>query len=308
MHATSARTRGLRYALASALLMGTTPVFGKQAIQAGVPPFAVVAIRTAGSALLLLVVLVFFRRRHLYIHPIGLAGCVLAGGLNGVGSLFFYSGLAHLDASLAQLLFSLYPVFVAAMLYLDGQRQTPLTLLRLGLSILAVILLTQPSPTNVNLRAASFLLLASLLYALHLPINERILFEAPPPTVAFYTLATMAAVVIPAYGVGSPRLASLPGSAVWPLGCLTLVTFLTRVLLFAGVKHAGSMQSALLGLAELLVAVCLATVWLHERLAAGQWFGAGLLVVALLLTERDKGLRPPRRSHGWLAWLTPPSA
>lgn len=306
MSASLARTRGLRFALASALLMGTTPIFGKQAIEAGVPPLAVVAIRTTGSALLLLLVLALFRRRDLYIHPLGLAGCVIAGGLNGAGSLFFYSGLAVLDAGLAQLLFSLYPVFIALMLYLDGQRQTPLTVVRLALSIPAVILLTRASATEVNLRAALFLLLASLLYALHIPINERILYEAPPPTVAFYTLAAMAAVVVPTYALGSAPVGTLTTSAAWPLACLTVVTFLTRVLLFAGVKHAGSMQSALLGLAELLVAVGLATLWLHERLDARQWLGAGLLVLALLLTGRDAGTRLPQRGRGWLRWLTPP--
>lgn len=304
MSTTPARTRGLRFALASALLMGTTPIFGKQAIQAGVPPLAVVAIRTAGSAILLLLVLALFRRRDLYIHPLGLAGCALAGGLNGVGSLFFYSGLARLDAGLAQLLFSLYPVFVAVMLYLDGQRQTPQTVLRLFLSVPAVVLLTRASTSEVNLRAAAFLLLASLLYALHIPVNERILYEAPPPTVAFYTLAAMAAVVIPAYALRSPPVVSLSASAVGPLACLTVVTFLTRVFLFAGVKHAGSMQSTLLGLAELLVAVGLAHVWLHEDLAWSQWLGAGLLVLALVLTEREPGRRLPGR--GWLRWLTPP--
>ncbi len=307
MSASPARTRGLRFALASALLMGTTPIFGKQAIEAGVPPLAVVAIRTAGSALLLLVVLVLFRRRDLYIHPIGLAGCVLAGGLNGLGSLFFYSGLARLDAGLAQLLFSLYPVFVAVMLYLDGQRQTPLTVLRLALSLPAVILLTRASASAVNLQAVLFLLLASLLYALHIPINERILYEAPPPTVAFYTLAAMAAVVVPAYALRSPPVVGISASAAWPLVSLTVVTFLTRVFLFAGVKHAGSMQSALLGLAELLVAVGLAHLWLHERLASGQWLGAGLLVFALVLTDHNAGLRQPQRGRGWLRWLTPPS-
>ncbi len=308
MSSSPAHTRGLRFALASALLMGTTPVFGKQALEAGVPPLAVVAIRTAGSAVLLLLVLALFRRRDLYIYPLGLVGCLLAGGLNGLGSLFFYSGLARLDAGLAQLLFSLYPVFVALILYLDGQRQTPLTVLRLLLSVPAVILLTRASPSDVDLRAALFLLLASLLYALHIPINERILYEAPPPTVAFYTLAAMAAIVIPAYALFSPPLATLTASEALPLACLTVVTFLSRLFLFAGVKHAGSMQSTLLGLAELLVAVGLSRLWLREALAPGQWLGAGLLVLALLLTERHAGLRLPRRGRGWLRWLTPPPA
>ncbi|MEW6568353.1 MAG: DMT family transporter [Chloroflexota bacterium] len=301
-----ARRRGLHFALASALLMGTTPIFGKQAIEAGVPPLGVVAIRTGASAALLLLVLAAFRRRALYIYPLGLAGCLLAGGLNGLGSLFFYSGLARLDAGLAQLLFSLYPVFVAVLLYLDGQRHTPLTLLRLGLSLPAIVLLTRATSGGVDLQPALYLLLAGMLYALHIPINERILYEAPAPTVTFYTLVAMAVVVIPAYALASPRMGPLNAVGTLSLAGLTAVTFLSRLTLFAGVKHAGGMQASLLGLAELLMAVGLAHVWLHENLAPGQWIGAGLLVLALLLTGKDSGLRLSRRGRGWLHWLRPP--
>ena len=40
---------------------------------------------------------------------------------------------------------------------------------------------------------------AAVLYAMHLPINQRVLYEVPAPTVALYTLLSMSAVVIPAY-------------------------------------------------------------------------------------------------------------
>lgn len=301
--------RGLRFALVSALLLGTTPIFGKQAIDAGVPPLEVVAIRTGIAAGLLFLALLVFQRRALYIYPLGLAGCLLAGGLNGLGSLFFYSGLARLDAGLAQLLFSLYPVFVALLLYLDGQRHTPLTLLRLLLSVPAIVLLTQAAPSRVDLQAAAFMLLAGLLYALHIPINERILYDVPAPTVTFYTLLAMAAVVLPAYLAVSPRIGELASGAILPLAGLTAVTFLSRLSLFAGVKHAGSMQASLLGLAELLVAVALAHLWLHESLAPAQWVGAALLVLTLVLTGRDSGRRLPQQGRGWLAWLrSPPGA
>src|SRR3990170_3538928 len=137
------RRRGAGLAAASAVLLGTTPALGKLAIEAGLAPLAVVAARTAGAAALLLIVVLIFRRSFLTIYPVGMAGCFLAGGLNGLGSLLYYTGLARLDAGLAQLLFSLYPVFVAVLLFLDGQRYTLLTLARLGLSLPAVYLRTR---------------------------------------------------------------------------------------------------------------------------------------------------------------------
>ncbi|HET7009948.1 MAG TPA: EamA family transporter, partial [Anaerolineales bacterium] len=187
---------GVRSALAAALLLGLTPIFGKQAIQAGMSPQTVVALRTAAATVLLLAVL-GFRRRHLAIYPVGLLGCVMAGVINGLGSLLYYAGLARLDAGLAQMLYGLYPVFVAALLYLDGLRHGRLALLGLALSVPATYLMTQTSLVEVDIAGVGMMLGAGLLYAVHIPINERVLYEVPAPTVTFYTLAAMTLVVVP---------------------------------------------------------------------------------------------------------------
>jgi drug/metabolite transporter (DMT)-like permease len=300
------RERGAGLAAASAVLLGTTPALGKLALEAGLAPLAVVAARTAGAAALLFIVVLILRRRFLYIYPLGLAGCLLAGGLNGLGSLLYYTGLARLDAGLAQLLFSLYPVFVAVLLFLDGQRYTLLTLARLLLSLPAVVLLTRAAGAPVNAGAAALMVGAGALYALHIPINQRVLYEVPAPTVTLYTLLAMTAVVVPAWLIGGAGLGGDWSAGVWPLLALTGVTFLSRLALFAGVKRIGGMQASLLGLAELLVAVLLAQLWLRESLSASQWAGAALLAVALLLAVLDPGSALARRGRGWLHWLTPP--
>jgi drug/metabolite transporter (DMT)-like permease len=300
------RQKGAGLAAASAVLLGTTPALGKLALEAGLAPLAVVAARTAGAAALLLLVVAIFRRRFLYIYPLGLAGCLLAGGLNGLGSLLYYTGLARLDAGLAQLLFSLYPVFVAVLLFLDGQRYTLLTLARLLLSLPAVVLLTRAAGAPVDAGAAALMVGAGALYALHIPINQRVLYEVPAPTVTLYTLVAMTAVVVPAWLIGGADLAGDWRAGAGPLLALTGVTFLSRLALFAGVKRIGGMQASLLGLAELLVAVFLAQLWLRESLSASQWAGAALLAVALLLAVFDPGATLARRGRGWLHWLTPP--
>ena len=85
----SPKDRGIIAAMVSALFLGFTPVFGKQAILVGFSPFAVVALRTSMAAGLLLAILLIFKRQYLYIFSLGLLGCVLAGAINGIGSLFY---------------------------------------------------------------------------------------------------------------------------------------------------------------------------------------------------------------------------
>ncbi len=297
--------RGVAVASGSAGLIGLTPIFGKLAIQAGMFSISVVAARTAAAAVLLFVVMLLFQRKYLYIFPVGFVGCMIAGSLNGLGSLFFYIGLARVDASLSQMLFSLYPLFVALLLYLDGLKHSKITFLALLLSIPAVYFLTQASTVGIEFRDVLYPLLAGLFYALHIPINQRVLFEAPPPTVTLYTLLAMTMVVVPAEFIFAPTVFSVPQSALVPLIALTLVTFFSRLALFSGVKTIGGMRTSLLGLGQVLVTVSIAYVWLGESLSVYQWLGALLLVVALILVGTDKPIAAPLRSRGWLRWLSP---
>lgn len=299
------RSKGISAALVSAFFLGMAPVFGRQAILAGLAPFAVVAIRTSCAALLLLVVMLIFYRRYLYIYPAGLLICLLAGGINGIGSLFYYSALGRLDASLGQLLYSLYPLFLVLWLTFEHQVPSRITYLRLVLAILAIILLSQTDVKNVDWIGIAQMLVASALYALHLPINQHVLYDMPAPTVTLYTLIAMSIVVVPAYLLTDiPRVDGLSMVSV-PIVGLTLVTFFSRLTLFLGVKHIGGMQTAILGLSELLVTIFFAYVWLNERLTGMQWIGAVLLLISLCLVIFDRSGATAHKKSGWIKELSP---
>ncbi len=174
------------------------------------------------------------------------------------------------------------------------------------MSIPAVILLTSASATRIDTTGVMLMLGAALLYAIHIPINQRVLYEAPAPTVTLYTLVAMTAVVFPAHLMLSPQFLTIPQLALAPLLGLTTVTFLSRLTLFAGVKTIGGMQTSLLGLAELLVAITLAQLWLGESLTPVQWAGAGLLAFSLLLVGHEPQAPSSKQIRGWLHWLLPP--
>ena len=299
------RNMGVRSALLSAVFLGLAPVFGKQAIILHFSPLAVVGFRTLSAALLLLFIIAIFRRQYIYIYPAGLIGCGLAGLFNGLGSILYYSALGHINASIGQLLYSLYPLFIAIIMIFDSQPPSRFTIFRIFLATIAVIFLTYTTSGAVDIIGVIEMLLASAFYALHLPINQRVLYDIPAPTVTLYTLIAMSLVVFPAFLLFDR---SIPANANWwPVLSLTLVTFLSRLLLFMGVKHLGGLQTALLGLLELLVTIGLSIVWLQETLTQTQWVGAGILIASTLLVyfEKPTGEREPHRG-GWLSWLTPP--
>jgi len=309
------KRRGIVAALASAFFLGMAPVFGRQAILLGISWQAVVAIRTLLAALLLLAVMAIFYRPFLFIYPAGLLGCLLAGWINGLGSLFYYSALSRIGAGLGQLLYSLYPLFLILWLALDNQPPSRLTLLRLSMAVPAIILLAQGHESKIDVVGIIMMLIASALYALHLPFNQRVLVDMPAPTVTLYTLIAMSFVTLPIYlfsGFINIKLSDLSPintaqelRYLWPLLGLTMVTFFSRLTLFMGVKHLGGMQTALLGLSELLVTIIFAYVWLGERFSLAQWIGALLLIICLALVGFEK--QPPKRvsTGGFLSWLRP---
>lgn len=300
------RSTGINAAVLSAFFLGLAPVFGKAAMGAGnFSPLAVVALRTSMAALLLVMIIALYKRSFLYIYPVGLLGCLLAGTINGIGSIFYYVGLSKLNASIAQMLYALYPFFVALWFQLDKQSHSKLTGFRIIIASISAFLLTRVDTGRIDIWGVTFMLIAAALYALHLPINQRVLYDIPAPTVTVYTLLSMSLIVVPAYLIFDRSLP--PDHTPWlPVFGLTAVTFFSRLLLFLGVKHIGGMQTALFGLGELLVAIFFSHLLLGESLTSLQWLGSAGLAISLLLAWFEAPPSAPAHRHGLLGWLQPP--
>jgi len=302
------RLTGISAALTSAFFLGLAPVFGKAAMGAGhFSPYAVVAMRTTLAAFLLFLIMAIFKRGALYIYPAGLMLCAIAGGINGLGSIFYYLGLSKLNASVAQMLYALYPFFVAVWFrVVDKQAPSWLTIVRALVAFGSAMLLTWKGAQAIDHIGVVFMLISAMLYAFHIPINQRVLLDVPAPTVAVYTLFAMSAVVVPAYFIFDGSL-TMPANAPWaPVLGLTVVTFSSRLLLFTGVKHIGGMQTALLGLSELIVAVTFSHILLAERLTIWQWIGMAGLGISLLLVWFERPATHPTRTNAVLSILQPP--
>lgn len=301
------RLAGINAALISAFFLGLAPVFGKAAMGGDhFSPFAVVALRTGAAAFLLFLIMAIFKRKFLYIYGTGLLGCVIAGSINGIGSLFYYVGLSKLNASIAQMLYALYPFFVAIWLILDRQPLSRLTLIRIAIAFISAILLIQSGTATIDPFGVACMIIAAGFYAAHIPINQRVLYDVPAPTVTLYTLISMSVIVISAYFLFDRSLPT--GKAPWlPVFALTMVTFFSRLTLFLGIKHIGGMQTALLGLGELIVAILFSHLLLNETLTSLQWIGVACLGISLLLVLLEKPApHPPTHPHGLLSWLQPP--
>lgn len=292
--------RGVVATLLSTLFAGLAPILGKLAYQAGVDPSTLVALRTALAAGLLWLFYLLFWRRHISISWSNLLGCVGMGVANGIGSLLYYNGLSRVDASLGHLLYSMYPFWVFIFLSAAGHPVSRLAILRLGLALLSVLLLTWRGAGLVDPLGVTLMIGAGALYGFHLVLGQWTLVDVHSRTVTLYGLTTMAVVVgIPfVLQGGAPHRVSAEGWMIILLIAI-LPTALARLLVFAGLQRLGGIQTALLSLAEPLAAVVMALVFLGESFSPLQWAGAALFAVSVLLIRRDTGLQVADEETWW---------
>ena len=290
------RARGIVFTLVSTLFFGTAPIFGKLAYRAQVLPFTLVALRTVLAAITLWIFYLLFWRKAIRITWSNLMGCVGMGIANGVGSLLYYAGLTRIDASLAQLLYTLYPIWVFVFLIAAGHYVPKSSFVRLALALVGVFSLTLPAagaqgvdtPSGVGVM---LLLSSGACYGWHLVLGQWTLADVDSRTVTLYVLSTMAVVVTIARLVDGSPWTPISGNGWFAILGLTLFpTILARLLVFAGLRSLGGAQTSVLGLAELLVALLVAFLLLGERLTLWQWLGGLLLMTSVVLGSRESNL------------------
>ena len=275
--------RGIAAAILTPVFLGMAPVLGKMALKSGADPFTVAAVRTALVAILLWTIYLIFWRRFIFIYPAGLIACFAIGFTNGIGSLFYYSGLDRLDASVAQLLNATYVIFVVLLTRIAGTRIRARTVLRVLVALFGVFLITGGLTGDATWLGVGLMLGNALLFAGTVVMSQRILFEMPPPTVTLYVMTAMATVVVIARGVASPTEITVSTDAGWAIIALAITTALSRISLFTGIKGVGSLQAALTAIGEGAVAASLAFLLLDESLNTIQWLGVGALVASLFI-------------------------
>jgi drug/metabolite transporter (DMT)-like permease len=267
------------YILVAVLSLSFAPTLIKVGLRAHVDAVLMLSLRLIIAAGLLWAAFAFFRRDLLRIDQAGLRSCILVGFANGTSLLLYYLALVRINASIAHIIFALYPLLALLMLALRGEPITALKALRLVLALVGVYLLVGPGG-EVNLLGVFMVAGTAFFYALHFNLIQWTLSEYPPQTSTLYVISTMAVYVSVVYLVRTPELPPISLTGWWViLGTAVVSTVIARLGMFAGIRLIGSAQAALLGPLETLLAVTWAVVLLGERLSLVQWLG-GLMILS----------------------------
>ena len=216
---------------------------------------------------------------------------LLASALVGVCFISVSGGtlvsVSYIPVNLAVLIFYTYPMMTLLVVRaMERRRPGGAELLAVSLALLGVGLAIQASFEHLNAAGFGFALLAAvgatttfIVAARALPWMGTTLMSWYACSVAFLGGAALTlgldAVAIPdtAFGIG--------------LIAVIVTIFATAVVtMFVGVKLIGPVRSATLLCLEPVTAIFVAVLVLGERLTAGQWLGAVLVAIAMLMAGR----------------------
>lgn len=304
---TTSKSKGLFAAFLSPTFLGVMPIIAKFAYSYQVDVYTVAALRTIIAAAMLWIVAIWLDKDYIFSSKPAIIGSFIAGAINGLGSLLFYTSLTRIDASMGQLINITYLIYVTLLLRLAGQHISKLTLFRTGMAILAIYIITSSGLGEPDWVGVGYMAIAALSYAVQIVFSQRIMYDIPAITMTLYALTGMSFVVTIAWLVATPSIAEIPFLGWGAVITMGIVTALARLTLFLGVKNIGGMQTSLIGVAEVVISIVLAYWLLGEVMTTWQLVGAFILITSILLVKYEKDIPSANwgRSLIWnLIWVS----
>ena len=282
-------TVGVTLVLVSAVGFGTLGIFGVLAAEEGLSIHTVLALRFGLAAVVVWAVLWLQGRfRLLTGRMLAIAFALGAVGYATQSGLYFL-GLEFMTAGMVAIVLYTYPAFVVVIVaILHPNRVTTILLVALGLSIGGVGLITGADPAGADPRGVAIVLGAALAYSLYIVVSQRALTTVDAEILTAFVLPA-AAVSFVVFGVSTGSLA-MPGSlSAWGVA-LAIAIFATVVpvlTFFAGIAKIGASRASIISTAEPGVTVALGALVLGEPVTAVTIVGGTLVVVGVILIQRE---------------------
>ena len=280
------KRKGILYAVLSAAIFGTSPVFFKTIAANGINTTTHVVVRSLITMLLTAILAAANKQ------PILLKGRLLRDALlafvagQGLTAILLNSSYAYLPAGMATSLHFVYPsVVMLVCVLLFRERVNALKLAALALSMAAVVLMTG---RNASGQLAGIVLAAGsgCSYAFYILFLDRTaLKDLPVWTFAFWGSfgCVIAGTVL---GISTHSL-DLSGATVKSFSLMLVMVPLQSVLavrLFQlGVRYTGSTAAALLSTLEPVTSTILGIVLLKESVGAWKLVGCAAIVLSIVL-------------------------
>lgn len=291
------RVVGLLLVLGSAAAFGTMPVLGKLAYRSGAEPIAVLTVRFAVAAAVLVAVrAVAVRRGAAGPWPRGrtLATLAVLGGVYVLQSLAYFRGLQLAPAAVIAIVLYLFPgmVMLLAVVFLR-QRPTVAVVGCLLLSVLGVALTVGPVGGTVDPLGPALGVLSAVCYSVYIVVSSRVVPLVGPLTSICVVVCAAAGSYGLLFAVLRPAWPGDAGGWLAAVAVGLVGTVLAMLAFFAGLERLGPTDTSVASTVEPVVTAVLGVAVLGEALTPVQVAGAVLVVAAVALLARLGGRAAP---------------
>lgn len=222
------------------------------------------------------------------LRPAASPGLIL-GVLMFVGYVLQTEGQARTTATNAGFITGLYVVFAPILgAALFRQALTRAIWVAVLLSVAGLTLLSVRDLGDTRVHAGDLLVLAGAVgWAAHITAIGYFSPRFPTWMLAIGQMGVAAALHVLLAAWTGLRVAEAASASVWPLLALTgvLGSGVAFTIQIMGQRTITAARAVVLLAGEALVAAAVAAVWIDERLAAHQWLGAALVLVAMAYSE-----------------------
>jgi drug/metabolite transporter (DMT)-like permease len=279
--------------LLSAVAFGAMAIFGKYAYEAGVDVGALLLIRFALAAAILVVVAAAIGALRNLSRKAVISGLLMGAIGYATQAGLYFLALERMDASLLSLLLYTYPALVtAAAIVLRREQATKRKAAALAIATAGTALVLAGAGTGALDPLGTLMGVgAALAYTAYILTGDRVVTGVPPLALAaLVTTGATATFAVTALATGGPDLGFAAEGWGW-LGAIALVsTVFAIITFFAGLARVGPSTASILSTLEPVVTVSLAALAFNEELAGVQLAG-GVLVLGTVVVLNAPGGR-----------------
>ncbi len=289
---------GVGLVFLSAAGFGVLPIFALYAYQGGASVTTVLFLR------FLLAAAIFggytlFKREQVTLSRFHWISLFLLGGvLYTLQSMFYFSAVKHIPASLAALLLYTFPIYVSILsFWVDRETLSRTTILSMGLSIGGLALVLGASFGVIDVYGVLLACGAALVYSCYIVLGNRVVRQLPSMVTSTF-VSLFAAFSLLVIGLSNGSLVLQIGGQAFAaiVGIALFSTVLSMLTFFQGLKLIGSTRASVLSMIEPVITSGFSALLFGERLTLWQWIGGLAVLGGATLVVATQGRRATKEA------------
>lgn len=285
--------KGYMYAIVSAILFGTAGIFVKLAQKTGLDSVSLLTIQYIIAVTLMFIVAFLKDSQKLYVSKKQLFYMAVLGAVgNTLMTVFYYMAFEYLPVAMVTMLLFTYPIMVFVYsVFFEKQKIDIRKIISILAAFLGCVLTLNifSGELKYSMKGIIFGLLAAVFYAFMNLYSEEKLENVDALSInAYSTLFSLITLILYRWPVflikGQIRLEGL--TYIITLAVLCEIVPLT--LLYAAIKHIGSLKVSIISNLEIPTAIIVSFVVLKESVSIMQIIGAVFIFYAVHLVKKEE--------------------